>query len=109
MKRFSLLPLLLLTGCCCYWHAAPKTSGQFIVNNSGYKLDIFQDGAPIARNVAVGKVLLLRSWFFQRTTSIIITGHTVTGAYVGSNTYIFQDGATETWSVNRLYLPKSPQ
>ena len=113
MKTKPLLLLLLLPGCCwqpyppqgnCY----PYPTGQSIVNNSGYVLDVFQDGVPIAQNIAVGQVLPVRVGYFQRTTSIVVTGHTETGTYVGSDTYLFQFGAPEAWNVLRLYSPKPP-
>lgn len=113
--KLSPIPLLvILTGCCCWQPYPPQgnyhpyPTGQSVVNNSGYVLDVFQDGVPIARNVTVGQVLPVRVGCFQRTTSVVVTGHTEAGDYVGSDTYIFQFGAPEAWSVMRLYAPKPP-
>lgn len=116
----TILPLLslctLLTGCCGPYPYPPQgncypmaLAGQSIVNNSGFLLDVFQDGVLIGRNLGVGQVLPVRPTIFQKTTVIVVTGHSVTGDYVGSAKYIFAYNVPEAWSVDRLYQPKIPQ
>ena len=115
MKTRILLTLLatsLLTGCCCshypYDWGCPAMSGQALLNNSGFVLDVFQDGVLIGKNLGVGQVLPIRATLFQKNTVLVVTGHTAAGEYVGSDTHIFDYSAPEAWSINRLYIPKQP-
>jgi len=106
------LALSLLTGCYCYYPpgcACPSVSGLAVVNNSGFVLDVFQDGVLIGKNMGVGQVLPIRPVLFQKNTVLVVTGHAATGEYVGSDTHIFDYNAPEAWSVNRLYTPKQPR
>ena len=103
--------LLLLAGCCSYHppgFGCPNMSGLALLNNSGFVLDVYQDGVLIGKNLGVGQVLPIRAVLFQKNTVLVVTGHTPTGDYVGSDTHIFDYNAPEAWSVNRLYVPKHP-
>lgn len=111
MKTLLSLSLALLTGCCTPYPPQgcaypPMCSGQSIVNNTGYLLDVFQDGVLIAKNMGIGQVLPLRAMFFQRTTVVVVTAHDGSGDYVGSDQYIFNSTVAEAWNVSRVYRPK---
>jgi hypothetical protein len=80
-----------------------------IVNNSGFKLDIFQDGLLIFKDLDVGQVYPVRPMFLQSKTVIVVTGHTEDGEYVGTDQWIFLNSTPEAWTVTRLYQPKPPR
>lgn len=103
---------VLFTGCCsCPQHPQGQAynilgSQWSIVNNSGYLLDVFQDGRKInAGPLGVGQVLPLRMVLFQPDSVVTVVGHTESGQYVGSGTHRFSSSENDTWSVIQLYAP----
>jgi hypothetical protein len=108
----ALAVTVMFTGCCsCPQHPQGQAynilgSQWSIVNNSGYLLDVFQDGRKInAGPLGVGQVLPLRMVLFQPDSVVTVVGHTEGGQYVGSGTHRFSSTENDTWSVIQLYAP----
>jgi len=102
----------ILTGCCsCPQHPTGQAyqfmgSQWSIVNNSGYLLDVFQDGRKVnAGVVGLGQVLALRIVLFQPDSVVTVVAHTESGDYVGSATHRFSSTENDTWSVIQLHAP----
>jgi len=77
-----------------------------IVNNSGYVLDVFQDGRKINSSpLGVGQVLPLRMILFQPDSVATVVARTESGQYVGSSTHKFSATENDTWSVIQIYAP----
>lgn len=108
----ALASAVLLTGCCsCPQHPQGQAYQVFgsqwsIVNNSGYLLDVFQDGRKVnAGVVSLGQVLPLRIVLFQPDSVVTVVAHTEAGEYVGSATHRFSSSENDTWSVIQLRAP----
>jgi len=108
----TLAAAVLFTGCCSCPQQPKGQAYQYfgsqwsIVNNSGYLLDVFQDGRKInAGAVGVGQVLPLRMVLFQPDSVVTVVAHTEAGQYVGSSTHRFSSSENDTWSVIQLYAP----
>lgn len=109
IKIMALL-ISLLAGCCCAPYrptepcAVMRGSGFMIVNNTTAFLNVVQDGETIATNLEPGQVLPLRPIWVRRSL-VAVVGHTPSGEYVGSDSYIFASNVRETWTVTRLIRP----
>ena len=115
MKNQSLLLALFLTGCVqlqvtppnCQQHTPPprqKTSQYSIVNGSGYRLDLYQDGRFIGV-VDTGQVVPIHGPCLWQTTVVSAIGRDTAGAYAGTASWIFIYGTPEAWSVTQLTGP----
>jgi hypothetical protein len=118
MKRtIILLAAVMLTGCAYnypYSHvgmgplpAETPTSMYTVVNNSGYKLAIYQDGRYLG-DLGLGQVQPIKTGFLWTKTVIVATGTTPDNKYVGSAKWIFECGIAEAWSVTKLTKPEQP-
>lgn len=107
--------LLLLTGCkstTVYHHtdttqAGPAYwgSGYAIVNNSGYYLNIVQDGREIAQRIPPGRVFPLKALWLQRISTLTVLAYNSGGGYVGTDSYVFSNRVPETWTISDV-LPQ---
>lgn len=118
MKRtITLLAAVLLTGCAYnypYSHvgmgplpADTPTSMYTVINNSGHKLALYQDGRYLG-DLGVGQVQPIRTGFLWTRTVIVATGTTPDNKYVGAATWTFEHGIAEAWSVTKLRQPEKP-
>lgn len=105
------LAALTLAGCCscpqqpkghCYTVGTHQWS---LVNNTGYLLDVFQDGRELG-HCGVGQVLPCRFGLFQPDTVVTVVAHTENGQYVGTATHRFYAQENETWQVMSVYAPQ---
>jgi len=107
---YSLLSLLLLTGCVCttppehpHHHQWVPANPHALVNNSGYTLTVYRDGNCIG-TLAVGEVLPITGPPLWQRTVITVTGQD-NGRYVGTASWVYLYEAPEVWTVNRLLKP----
>jgi hypothetical protein len=113
----SLLAAVLLSGCAYnypYSHssigagAAPPEvpSSQYtIVNNTDYKLAVYQDGQYIG-DLNVGGVFPVRGGMLWRNTVVTVTGTDPDGRFIGSASWKYQFGIPEAWTVVSLNAPR---
>ena len=118
MKTIYLIAALLATGCAYnypYSHssigagAAPSmpTSQYTVVNNSGYKLTVYQDGKYIS-DLPIGGVLPVKGTLLWRSTIVTVTALDANGDFVGSDSWKYEFGVPEAWTVMRLNRPHRP-
>lgn len=94
--RLGLLSLLLLSlvGCA-------SRRPLMVVNNTIYRLDVYQDGKRI-KTLVPGEVLGLRPLLF-RSTGLAVSGYDAGGEPVGADSWTFDPCVQpETWTVTRL-------
>lgn len=107
----GVLSLLFVTGCCTPYLPVPSgppaecaNTGYMVVNNTGVKLDLVQDGHVIVRSLEPGRVMPLRPLLFQRHSVVVAVGYDGS-AYIGTDTFTFDSRVAETWVVTRLIPP----
>lgn len=109
----SILVALTLTGCAYNYGVARREcgtlrsphTGYMVVNNTGFTLDLFQDGVQIADDLGPGDIQPVRPLVLQRRSNIVAIGHTENGEYAGTDHWSFVSGLPEVWSVGKLYRP----
>jgi len=79
-----------------------------LVNNSGVKLLVFQDGKYIA-DAPPGQVVPIKGALLWSKTVVTVTGYNQDGTYVGSDSWIYEFGTPEAWTVHSLNKPKPPR
>lgn len=67
-------------------------------------MDVIQDGKLIAEKLRPGQVLPLAP-VWLRTTCVTAVGYLPDGSYVGTDSYIFQSGVREVWTISQLVPP----
>ena len=114
------LLLVLATGCAYnypYSHStigaqAPPpempTSQYTVINNSGYKLMVYQDGKYIG-DLPLGGVLPVKGTLLWRSTIVTVTALDANGAFVGSDSWKYAFGVPEAWTVLSLNAPRRPR
>ena len=113
--------IALLTGCTYnypYSRSSIGASGQpvpdlpgsqySLVNNSGYRIDVHQDGKYIGV-AQPGQVVPIRGALLWSKTVVTVTGYASDGSYVGSNSWIYEFGTPEAWTVHQLNKPRQPR
>lgn len=114
-KLFSVIALMvaILTGCVNnHYHPTEPVArmgphtGFMVVNNSGALINVIQDGQVVAERIEPGQVVPIRP-VWMRTSCVVAVGYTPGGEYVGSDSYTFQSGVRETWTVHRLLRPQT--
>lgn len=119
MKTMSALVLTLLLSACSYNYpyshppattvvATFPTSQYTIVNNSGYRLKVYQDG-QFLNDLDVGEVQGIKGTLLWRRTVVTVTGTDLKGSYVGSDSWTYEFGTPEAWTVTRLNKPHEPR
>lgn len=119
MKTTALLLMLALAGGCTYnypysqstigaGHPTPSLSGSqySLVNNCGYRLEVYQDGKLVC-GAAPGQVVPIKGALLWNKTLVTITGFAADGSYVGTDSWTYEFGRPEVWSVHRLNRPQS--
>lgn len=118
MKTLILIVALALSGCAYNYPfshvggglppVSEMPSSQYtVVNNSGYKLAVYQDGKYIG-DLGLGQVLPVKGGFLWSKTVVTVTGTNPDTSYVGSASWIFECGIPEAWSVVKLTKPQRP-
>jgi hypothetical protein len=120
MKTYILLTALALASGCSYNYpyshssigssAPPEmpTSQYTVVNNSGYPLKLYQDGQYMGE-VPLGQVRPIKGTLLWRRTVVTVTGCDSSGSYIGSDSWTFEFGVPEAWTVIKLNKPKQPR
>jgi len=123
MKTSLILLALALTSGCTYNYPYSRSSigagaGQpvpdlpgsqyTVVNSSGYRLAVYQDGKYIC-DAEIGQVIPIKGPLLWNKTVVTVTGRDAEGSYVGSSSWIYEFGTPEAWTVQRLTKPKAPQ
>ena len=88
--------------------ATYPTSQYTVVNNSGFKLKVYQDG-EFKNDLAVGDVQGIKGTLLWRRTVVTVTGTDLQGNYVGSDSWTYEFGTPEAWTVIRLNKPQEPR
>jgi len=76
-------------------------SGQGVINNTGYNLDVFQDCVKLAR-LMPGQVLQLPPKFHPSLVSV--SAYDIDGGYHGANSYTFY--GTYNWQIDHVQRPE---
>lgn len=78
-----------------------------IVNNTGFTLDVYQNGELIVEGLETGQVLPIRQPFtIALNFNVTVVGRTDTGEYAGAKTWMYRNGYPEVWTVTDLYRPR---
>lgn len=118
----SIILLVLATGCVYnYPYSHPPggaggpppgstypTSQYTLINNTGYTLKVYQDGKYIA-DAHIGQVVPIKGTLLWRTTVVTVTGVDKAGDFVGSDSWVYQFGVPEAWTVVNLNSPRPPR
>lgn len=93
----------------CGQHVPDLPGSQYsMVNNCGYRLDVYQDGKYLGV-AEPGQVLPIKGPLLWRKTAVTVTGYDAEGSYVGSASWIYEFGIPEVWTVHSLNKPRRPQ
>lgn len=96
-----LLVLMLFSGCVI---VEPRRVADFtVVNNTHFDLAIYQDG-DFSAKLRPGGVLKADNFMWRRK-AITAVATDDQGAFIGSDSYIFDWCVPEVWTVSRLRLP----
>lgn len=113
MKKLPLFLLLAFLGTGCTTVITPQgcsyrviETGYSVVNNTGWLLDVVQDGIVICTDLETGKVMPLRNPLWHNKTVVVVTGHDKAGNYIGTATWTFISQTPEAWTVTRLLKPQ---
>jgi hypothetical protein len=97
MKHILILLLLLALCVGC----ATTTSQYTVVNNTPYVLKVYQDG-EYQSDLQPGMIHRVRGTLLGRNTVVTVTGFDSSGAFLGSDSYIYQFGVPTAWTVSTL-------
>ncbi len=75
-----------------------------LVNNSAAILSVYQEGKYLGE-LETGQVMPVKATLLWQRTVITVVGHDTAGNHIGSDSYIFEYGVPEVWTVSRLYGP----
>lgn len=114
-----IITIVLLTGCTYNYpysrssigtcHPVPDVNSQYsLVNNCGYRIDVHQDGRFIGI-AHPGQVMPIKGPLLWRKTVVTVTGYDFNGSYIGADSWIYEFGTPEAWTVHRLNKPRRPQ
>lgn len=118
----SILLLVLATGCVYnYPYSHPPggaggpppgstfpTSQYTVINNSGYMLKVYQDGKYLG-DLPIGQVQGIKGTLLWRSTIVTVTGVDNNGDFVGSDSWKYEFGVPEAWTVLSLNSPRRPR
>ena len=96
MKR-NLILLLLALGMGC----KTSTSQYTVINNTPYVLKVYQDG-EYRSDLQPGLIYRVRGTLLGRNTMVTVTGVDTNGAFVGSDSLLYQFGVPTAWTVTSL-------
>ena len=75
-----------------------------VVNNTGYDLDVFQDGVKVVR-LSPGQTVNLPPAFFREASMVSVSGY-LNGLYMGANSYTYSRLAPSyNWQVDYVTSP----
>lgn len=105
--------LWLATAGCSYTYnkntlppaLGPARSQYTLINNTGYVLDVYQDGKYLGK-AEVGRVLPVYGTLLWRRTVVSVTGRDDAGHYVGTRSWVYEYGVPEAWTVSTLDKPQ---
>lgn len=117
----SMLLVATLTGCtynypysrsnvntACQPVPLDHNSQYTIVNNTGVLLKVYVDGIYLGE-CHPGDVVPIKGALLWRKTVVTVTGYNQDGSYIGSNSWIYEFGTPEAWTVHSLNRPKEPR
>jgi hypothetical protein len=78
-----------------------------VVNNSTCILAVYQEGKYLG-DLEIGMVMPVKATLLWQRTVITVVGHDTSGNHQGSDSYIFEYGVPEVWTVSRLLQPARP-
>ena len=76
-----------------------------MVNGSGVRLDVYQDGRFIGI-LDTGQVLPVHGTLLWQRTVVTVVGRDAAGAYAGTASWIFEYGVPEAWTITGLTGPQ---
>jgi len=75
-----------------------------VVNNTGFDLDVIQDGAKIAR-LSPGQSIPLPPVCWKEASLVSVSAYS-DGRYMGANTYTFSKWTIYNWQVDHVFAPE---
>lgn len=75
-----------------------------IVNNTGYDLDVVQDGAKIGR-LATGQSIMLPSLVWRESSLVSVSAYS-DGKYMGASSYTFSRYTVYNWQIDCVTAPE---
>lgn len=117
----TMLAITLLTGCTYNYPYSRSTIGasckpvpldhgsQYtLVNNTGVPLKVYVDGDFLGE-CHPGDVVPIKGALLWRRTVVTVTGCNQDGSYIGANSWIYEFGTPEAWTVHTLNRPREPR
>jgi len=100
---------LLLTGCTTVVTPAGEKTSYInspwgIVNNTGYDLDVVQDGAKIGR-LTTGQALMLPPLGWRESSLVSVSAFSG-GKYMGASSYTFSRYTVYNWQIDHVTAPE---
>lgn len=74
-----------------------------IINNTGYDLDVIQDGVKIAR-LSPGQTTMIPPAYWRSASMVSVSAYS-NGRYMGANHYTFSHYVAFNWQVNYVEEP----
>lgn len=108
--KWMLPALLLLAGCAHVVtpqgdYLTLDSAGTSVINNTGYPLDIYQDGRLLVKNAGTGSVTRVLPPVWRGHGMVSVIAHTPDGVYVGTDSRAVVSGVASAWTVTDLWLP----
>ena len=75
-----------------------------VINNTYYELDVFQDGAHIAK-LQPGQSVTLPPIMWREASLVSVSAYSG-GRYVGANSYTFSIYTVYNWQVDHVFSPE---
>ena len=109
IARFIALAALVVSGCTTVvTPTGEKTtyinSNWGVINNTGYDLDVIQDGAKIVR-LGPGQTITLPPAFWREASLVSVAAYSH-GHYIGANNYTFSRYTVYNWQVDHVFKPE---
>ena len=78
-----------------------STSQYTLINNTPYLLKVYQDG-EYRRDLAPGLIHQVKGQLLWKNTAVTVTGADSSGAFIGSDSFIYEFGVPTVWTVSTL-------
>jgi hypothetical protein len=110
-KTLSILLLCVgLAGCTTVYlpngeKYLTTASRHVVVNNTGFRLDVSQDGLPVTTLETGQSISLTPHWLVPKALVVVIA-HDAQGNYAGTDNYTFLSSTAEVWQVDSVRRPQ---